>query len=147
MKDNVTSESGKMLREGEPQVFRAALGPDIALFLSSTPDPTQAAAAVANGTVDATMLARQVLADPDYPQKVLGGREAEIVWCDHANSCMRRLILDVPVQCHKNPEMGRESETAKRSNLAQNAFIWAAGNALLMKIADTAARARPQKGH
>ena len=34
-----------------------------------------------------------MLADPDYPNKVLEGRQAEIVWCDHANSCMRRLIL------------------------------------------------------
>lgn len=147
MGDNVTSESGKMLREGEPQEFRKALGPDVVLMLSSTPDPSQAAAAIADGTVDATMLARQLLADPDYPKKVLEGRESEIVWCDHANSCMRRLILQVPVACHKNPEMGREHPSAKRSNPAQDAFIWAAGNRVLMKIADKAARARAQKTH
>ncbi|KAB1652845.1 NADH:flavin oxidoreductase [Pseudoclavibacter chungangensis] len=147
MKDNVTSESGKMLREGEPQGFRKALGPGVALLVSSTPDPAQAAAAIAAGTVDATMLARQLLADPDYPNKAIEGRESEIVWCDHANSCMRRLILQVPVQCHKNPEMGREDATSRRSNLAQDAFIWAAGNALLMKIADKAARALPKKAH
>lgn len=147
MKDNVTSESGKMLRENEPQEFRKALGPDVVLLVSSTPDPAQAAAAIAEGTVDATMLARQLLADPDYPNKVMEGRESEIVWCDHSNSCMRRLILQVPVQCHKNPEMGREDPSSRRSNLAQDAFIWAAGNALLMKIADKAARARPKKVH
>lgn len=147
MKDNVTSESGKMLRENEPQEFRKALGPDVVLLVSSTPDPAQAAAAIAEGTVDATMLARQLLADPDYPNKVIEGRESEIVWCDHSNSCMRRLILQVPVQCHKNPEMGREDPSSRRSNLAQDAFIWAAGNALLMKIADKAARARPKKVH
>lgn len=147
MGDNVTSESGKMLRENEPQVFREALGPGVVLLLSSTPDPAQAAAAIADGTVDATMLARQLLADPDYPRKVLEGRESEIVWCDHANSCMRRLILQVPVACHKNSEMGKEHSTSKRSNIAQDAFIWAAGNRTLMAIADKAARARPQKAH
>lgn len=146
MGDNVTSESGKMLREREPQIFRAALGKDVALFLSGTPDPAQAAAAIADHTVDATMLARQLLADPDYPNKVIEGRQAEIVWCDHANSCMRRLILQVPVQCHKNPEMGREDPTSKRSNPIQNLFIWASGNALLMKLADKAARAGQQRG-
>lgn len=140
MKDNVTSESGKMLREGEPQAFRAALGPDVALFLSSTPNPAQAAAAIDNDTVDATMLARQLLADPDYAAKVVEGREAEIVWCDHANSCMRRLMTQVPVQCHKNPEMGQESPSSRRSNAGQDLFIWAAGNPLLMFIADKAAR-------
>ncbi|WP_054685055.1 oxidoreductase [Microbacterium sp. No. 7] len=140
MKDNVTSESGKMLREGEPQEFRRALGPDITILLSSTPDPEQAAAAIADGTVDATMLARQMLADPDYAAKVLEGRVAEMVWCDHANSCMRRLMTQVPVQCHKNPDMGRESPSARRSNAGQDLFIWAAGNPLLMFIADKAAR-------
>ncbi|WP_193597567.1 NADH:flavin oxidoreductase [Microbacterium sp. YJN-G] len=147
MGDNVTSESGKMLREGEPQIFREALGPDVVLMLSSTPAPAQAAAAIADGTVDATMLARQLLADPDYPNKVLEGRESEIVWCDHANSCMRRLILQVPVACHKNPEMGKEHESSRRSNILQDAFIWAAGNRTLMTIADKAARARPAKAH
>jgi 2,4-dienoyl-CoA reductase-like NADH-dependent reductase (Old Yellow Enzyme family) len=141
MKDNVTSESGKMLREVEPHAFRKALGPAVALLLSSTPDPDQAAGAIADGTVDATMLARQMLADPDYANKVLEGRVGDIVWCDHANSCMRRLILQVPVQCHRNPEMGREHASAKRSNPGQNLFIWAAGNATLMGIADKAARA------
>lgn len=147
MGDNVTSESGKMLRGGEPQEFRKALGPGVVLMLSSTPDPDQAAGAIADGTVDATMLARQLLADPDYPNKILQGRSSEVVWCDHANSCMRRLILQVPVQCHRNPEMGKEHPSSKRSNLVQDAFIWAAGNRTLMAIADKAARARPNKAH
>ncbi|WP_051808254.1 NADH:flavin oxidoreductase [Actinoplanes subtropicus] len=141
MRDNVPRESGKMLREGEPQAFRDSLGPSVALFLSSTPDPDQAAAAIADGIVDATMLARQMLADPDYATKVLEGRSTEIVWCDHANSCMRRLILQVAVQCHKNPEMGHEHPSAKGSNPAQNLVIWAAGNRALMRTADKAIRA------
>lgn len=145
-RDNVSSESGKMLREGEPQEFRKALGPGVVLMLSSTPDPAQAAEAISDGIVDATILARQFLADPDYPKKVIEGREAEIVWCDHANSCMRRLILQAPVQCHKNREMGRESPTSKRSNIGQDAFIWAAGNRPLMAIADKAARAGKRTG-
>ena len=145
MKDNVTSESGKMLREGEPQAFREQLGPEIALFLSGTPDPDQAAAAIADGTVDATTLARQMLADPDYANKVLEDRASEMVWCDHANSCMRRLILQVPVQCHKNPQMGREHPSSKHSNPGQNLLIWAAGNPTLMGIADKAARAAQKR--
>ena len=117
----------------------------VRLFLSSTPDPRQAAEAIAAGHVDATMLARQMLADPDYAVKVIEGRTSEIVWCDHANSCMRRLILNVPVACHKNPEMGREDPDAKTSTPVQNLVVWATGNAFLMKTADAAARAWKRK--
>ena len=143
---NVTSTSGAMLAHGEPQAFREAVG-DVPLFISSTPDPDRAGAAIAAGHADATMLARQLLADPDYPLKVLEGRTSEVVWCDHDNSCMRRLLTNVPVACHKNPEMGREDPAATVSTRAENLFIWAAGNAFLMTIADRAARALPKKGH
>ena len=74
MRANVPSTSGNMLADGEPQAFRAAVGDGVRLFLSSTPDPQQAADAIAAGHVDATMLARQLLADPDYPRKVIEGR-------------------------------------------------------------------------
>lgn len=144
---NVPSDSGNMLAHGEPQAFRKAVGPDVRLFLSSTPAPQQAADAITAGHVDASMVARQLLADPDYANKVIEGREAEIVWCDHANSCMRRLMTNTPVACHKNPEMGREDPNAKRSTSLQDLFIWAAGNPFLMAIADKAARAAPKAKH
>ena len=146
MGENVPSASGNMIAHGEPQAFRAAVG-DIPLFLSSTPDPQQAAQAITAGQADATMLARQLLADPDYPVKVVEGRTSEIVWCDHANSCLRRLVLNVPVACHKNPEMGREDPAAKRSSRGQDVAVWAAGNAVLMKAADAVARTLPKKKH
>lgn len=142
MGENVTSISGNMLKHGEPQAFRKALGPEVKLFLSSTPDPAQAAAAIEAGYVDASMLARQMLADPDYAAKVIEGREDEIVWCDHQNSCLRRLILNVPVACHKNPEMGREHPGTKGSNAVQNLLVWATGNRTLMTAADKLARLR-----
>ncbi|WP_329363392.1 FAD-binding protein [Streptomyces sp. NBC_01483] len=69
------------------------------------------------GHADATMLARQILADPDYALKVVEGRTSEIVWCDHANSCLRRLVLNIPVACHKNPEMGREDPAGSATNV------------------------------
>lgn len=141
MRDNAPSTSGDMLAHGEPQAFRKALGNGVRLFLSSTPDPGQAAGAITGGHVDASMLARQMLADPDYAVKVIEGREAEIVWCDHTNSCLRRLILNAPVACHKNPEMGREDPNARRSGLGQNFAVWATGNKVLMGVADKLARA------
>jgi 2,4-dienoyl-CoA reductase-like NADH-dependent reductase (Old Yellow Enzyme family) len=147
MRDNVPSVSGNMLAHGEPQAFRAAVGDTVRLFLSSTPDPGHAAEAIAAGHADATMLARQLLADPDYPRKVIENRSSEIVWCDHANSCLRRLVLNIPVACHKNPEMGREDPGATQSTPRQNIAAWATGNPVLMKLADKAARAKASKTH
>lgn len=136
MGENLPSQSGNMLVHGEPQIFRKVVGSEVKLFLSSTPDPQQAAAAIEAGYVDASMLARQMLADPDYAAKVIAGREADIVWCDRTNSCVRRLIFNVPVACHKNPEMGREDPNAKRSNLVQDVIVAATGSRFLMGIAD-----------
>lgn len=144
MDANLPEHSGAMLDHGEPQIFRAAL-PGVPLLLSNTYDPEQAAAAIQAGHADAIMLARQLLADPDYPRKVLEGRLDEIVWCDHGNACLRRLMTNVPVHCHKNPEMGRESPTAPRSTARQDLFIRAAGSPLLMSIAGLAAKAAPKR--
>jgi 2,4-dienoyl-CoA reductase (NADPH2) len=65
--------------------------------------------AIESGQADAMMLARHLLADPQFANKLRDGREDEIIWCDHQNSCLRRLILNVPVRCHKNPHTGREA--------------------------------------
>jgi 2,4-dienoyl-CoA reductase-like NADH-dependent reductase (Old Yellow Enzyme family) len=148
MDDNVTSRSGAILDHGEPQAFRAAM-PTVPLLLSSTYDPQQCADAISAGFADGIMLARQLLADPEFPNKVLQGRQEEIVWCDHENSCLRRLIFNVPVRCHKNPAMGRESILAgakepisvKLQNPAQNLLIAATGSPFLMGLADKLATA------
>lgn len=148
MDNNVTSESGAILEHGEPQTFRAAM-PRIPQLLSSTYDPQQCADAITAGFADGIMLARQMLADPEFPDKVLQGRQDEIVWCDHQNSCLRRLIFNVPVRCHKNRAMGREAVLAramepvsvKLQRPIQSLLIAATGSPLLMGIADKLAAA------
>ena len=60
--------------------------------------------------------------------------------------CLRRLVLNVPVACHKNPEMGRGG-SRRGASLGQRFAVWAAGNAVLMKAADAVARALPKKKH
>jgi len=52
---------------------------DVPLFLSSTTDPQTGADAIVSGHGDALMLARQLLADPEYANKVRDGRIDEIV--------------------------------------------------------------------
>ncbi|HJX79350.1 NADH:flavin oxidoreductase [Glutamicibacter sp.] len=152
MDNNVSSESGSIIEHGEPQAFRAAM-PNVPLLLSSTYNPRQSADAITAGFADGIMLARQLLADPDFPNKVLQGRQNEITWCDHDNSCLRRLILNVPVRCHKNPAMGREAALAgtkepvslKLKRPVESLLIAATGSPVLMGIADNLATAG-QKG-
>jgi 2,4-dienoyl-CoA reductase (NADPH2) len=112
MEVNAPSTDGEMIRHGEPQAFKAALG--IPVLLGNLHDPTNAAQAIADGHGDAVMFARQMLADPDYANKVREGRVGEIVRCDHSNYCLRRLLFNFPVRCHVNPEMGREARSGTK---------------------------------
>lgn len=137
----IPNVSGQMLTHGEPQIFRAAVGPHVKLFLPSTPDPAQAAQAITEGTIDVSMLARQLLADPDYPNKVFAGRLDEIVWAERDNRIMRQLLTNTPISSRVNPELGREHPTAPQATPRQNFLIAVSGNRFLMTLADIFVRA------
>lgn len=107
MNINTPSADNGMVAHGEPQAFRATL--DVPLFLGNINNPDTAAEMISAGYGDAVMLARQLLADPEYPNKVKEGRVSEVVWCDRNNVCLRRLLMNMPVRCHRNPRMGQES--------------------------------------
>lgn len=147
MDDNLPARSGVMLEHGEPQAFRSAVGPNVVLMLANTYLPDQCATAIEDGHGDAIMLGRQLLADPDFPNKVLEGRMDEIIWCDHSNECLRRLILNVPVRCHLNQEMGRESSTASKTKFKQELTIKMSGSTSMMAVADFMAKKFPARGH
>lgn len=140
MGENASSISGNMLKHGEPQAFREAVGPKVKIFLSGTPDPDQAASAITAGYVDASMLARQLLTDPDYANKVFQNRTSDVVQVEPGNAFMRQLMTNVPLWSKVNPELGREHPSARQPTTGQKLFIWAAGNRFLMVIAHTFAR-------
>ena len=148
MGENVPSASGNMLAHGEPQAFRACgrrRRPAVPL------EHAGPAAGRARRSRPGTPM-RRCSPGSCWPTRTTRRRwsragRSEIVWCDHANSCLRRLVLNVPVACHKNPEMGREDPAAEGASRGQDFAVWAAGNAVLMKAADTVARALPKKKH
>lgn len=107
MNQSAPAEDGTMLRYGEPPIFKQALR--IPTLLSNAHDPALAARAIKNGEADMTMLARQMLADPDYANKIRTGAVDTIVKCQRDNLCMKRMIMGFPVRCEVNPRMGRES--------------------------------------
>lgn len=98
---------GGMIESGDARVFKQALS--VPVLVQGLHDPANAAAAIADGHGDAVMLARPMLADPDYARKATTGRADDIVRCNRDNHCMRRLVMGMPIRCLVNPAMGRES--------------------------------------
>lgn len=82
--------------------------------VGSLSDPAYMEDIIASGKADVIVMGRQILADPDFPNKVKRGRADEVRPCLRCNHC---LSLDfVPYvdmcsgisQCVVNPEVGRE---------------------------------------
>lgn len=95
---------------GHARIFKQRLS--IPLFVTGIHDPAKSAKAIADGEMDAVLLARPLLADPEYPNKVLRSRFGQIVYCDRVNNCgecAMRMMLHIPVRCRVNPAAGRES--------------------------------------
>jgi 2,4-dienoyl-CoA reductase-like NADH-dependent reductase (Old Yellow Enzyme family) len=72
-------------------------------------DPTQAAEAIANGSVALVALSRPLLADPLWVRKVREGKPETIQRCLRCYQCVRAAIVDyLPVRCPANPGLGFE---------------------------------------
>lgn len=108
---------------------------------------------IAAGRCDAIMFARQMIADPEYANKVRDGRLPETVRCDRDNQCMRRMIMGMPIRCPVNPQIGRESrrpgERPPIGRLIQapveRAVLSATGSERVMSLAGKVGRKRAQK--
>ncbi len=58
---------------------------------------------VAKGKADLIGLARVLWTDPEWPRKVMQGRDDEILQCDACNSCMKILMKGKPAVCVRWP--------------------------------------------
>jgi 2,4-dienoyl-CoA reductase (NADPH2) len=151
MHRSAPATDGAAIEHGEAQAFRRALS--CRLIIGSTHAPRRAAEAVAAGHADAIMFARQMIADPDYANKVRDGRLREIIQCDRDNLCMRRMLMGMPIRCTVNPRMGRESRRAGERPPIQRlirapieqAVLSATASERVMNLAARAARRQAQK--
>ena len=73
-------------------------------------DPDFAESIVRDGDADFVSQARPLFADPDLPQKLLGGRSSEIRPCIRCNTCLQREQSGARALCAINPRTGREDE-------------------------------------
>ncbi len=78
--------------------------------------PDLAERALRDGLCDMIMLARPLLADPDWPRKAMAGRVREIMPCigDH-EACLHEIVKAGHVQCAVNPRTGFEERFPARS--------------------------------
>lgn len=65
---------------------------------------------IASGKADVVELARQLLADPDFPTKIRTGHEADVKKCMRCLSCFSSELTHGEPYCAINPETGRELE-------------------------------------
>ena len=101
------SEDGTMLELAGRTGLREKLGTP--LITPSIHDPKAAVKAVEDGLTDMVSLARPLLADPEWANKVRDGRAAEINRCIRCNAgCFGRLFKGLTVNCVVNPETGLE---------------------------------------
>jgi 2,4-dienoyl-CoA reductase (NADPH2) len=100
-------QDGILIETGDARVFKETMS--VPVLLQGLHDPASAADAIARGHGDMMMLARPLLADPEYARKACEGRFEDIVQCDRDNYCLRRMMLGMPVRCTVNSTMGRES--------------------------------------
>lgn len=82
-------------------------------------NPALALDAVASGKVDAVGLARQVLADPQWPNKVQNEQEDDIRFCIACHAgCLNQIFKGKDLCCALNPSVARE--TAYQIKPAEN---------------------------
>ena len=73
-------------------------------------DPAQMEEIIASGKADIVYMARQLLADPELPRKVVEGRDDEIVKCLRCFTCMAERAATSTRRCTVNPLIGREMD-------------------------------------
>ncbi len=81
--------------------------------------PGHAETILESGGADLVGMARQLLADPEWPLKVAEGRADDIRLCIHCNQeCVGRLMRNIPISCIHNPAAGREERLGARTRTA-----------------------------
>lgn len=107
-------------------------------------DPDIAEAAIRDGKIDAIVMGRAALADPEYPNKVLTGHTERIRPCIACNQgCITRLQQGKQPTCAVNPTAMRELRFAMRPAIQPKNVVVVGGGVAGME----AARVAATRGH
>jgi 2,4-dienoyl-CoA reductase-like NADH-dependent reductase (Old Yellow Enzyme family) len=97
-------KDGTMIEPAES--FKSVLPKGVPVIAASIHDPAKSAAAIREGRIDLVSLGRQMLADPDYANKVKAGEKYDK--CSRCCECLLRTARSLTVRCATNPNLGRE---------------------------------------
>ncbi|MGM9906732.1 FAD-dependent oxidoreductase [Limosilactobacillus sp.] len=75
--------------------------------------PEKANQMISDGQAEFAAIGRQILADPDYPNKVINNHTADIRQCLRCNECLGAGNKNCTIHCAVNPNLGNDlTETA-----------------------------------
>jgi 2,4-dienoyl-CoA reductase-like NADH-dependent reductase (Old Yellow Enzyme family)/thioredoxin reductase len=72
--------------------------------------PWEAESLLATGKADMVVMARALIADPEFPNKALAGKYEDITPCVRDMACIMEFIFDRKITCMMNPLVGNEAE-------------------------------------
>lgn len=100
----VPEETGKML----PDATKIKGVSSVPVICPNIHDPQEAEDAIRRGAIDLVSLGRPLLADPEWPNKVMNGKAKSIRRCQRENNCLKRVMSGMKVKCICNAEVGYE---------------------------------------
>jgi NADPH-dependent glutamate synthase beta subunit-like oxidoreductase/2,4-dienoyl-CoA reductase-like NADH-dependent reductase (Old Yellow Enzyme family) len=80
----------------------------VPVLVPSVHDPYLAEQIIKEGRADMVTLGRQLISDPQWPNKLKEGRIDDIRFCIRCNACLARFNRGHRIRCVQNPEVGRE---------------------------------------
>ncbi|MGE5455277.1 MAG: FAD-dependent oxidoreductase [Methylocystaceae bacterium] len=89
--------------------------------------PEKADEIIRSGRADLVWLGRPLLADPEWPHKVMNRCESTIRPCLSCNICMQQQLSGLPIRCSVNPQVGRDAWRPQKSQPTRQVLVVGAG--------------------